>query len=470
MGKNFYFFGIFTLALGLGAGVFQSIIHLTLDSQIYFLQPFANWFLVLNIISLIGTLFFLKYLHYKKFSVAFWTGVIVTVFTFCKFILVYIRLILAARELDSYSIVTAIPSLVAGALFGLTLSLSRSRVRPWLKAAGIFTFLVYMAVGTALVWGIMVSHDVLLTGVEKVQQWAGLASNAIFVCLIMNFRSELSKVPAEVENNVGVLKYKEVLSGLLIAVASFGLILGVQLANESYWTLHWQRKRSEKIKELTKPFEARSYVNARGDSLRYLLLKPLEYDAQKRYPLVICLHGGPVRARQVELPEPAALLSIDSSRKKYPAFVFVPQSPPGHCWGGLPEFPSVDSLVFETIQTLEEEFEIDQTRRYVAGGSMGGYGAWYFIGTRPEMFAAAIPYCGAGNPDLAKNMVKVPVWAFHGTVDRNVSVRGSRRIVEAIKDAGGNPRYTEFAGVGHNVWPSVMQTPGVLDWMFEQKR
>jgi predicted peptidase len=67
-------------------------------------------------------------------------------------------------------------------------------------------------------------------------------------------------------------------------------------------------------------------------------------------------------------------------------------------------------------------------------------------------------------------MVNIPIWAFHGSVDRNVAVGGSRTMIEAIKKAGGDPRYTEFAGVGHNVWPEISETPGVLDWLFSQKR
>lgn len=139
-------------------------------------------------------------------------------------------------------------------------------------------------------------------------------------------------------------------------------------------------------------------------------------------------------------------------------------------WGGVPHFPAADSLVFESLQALEKEFAIDEKRRYVAEGSGGGHGSWHFIGTRPQMFAAAIPFCGIGNPKLAPNMVDVPVWVFHGSKDRNVPVSGSRQMVEAIKKAGGHPRYTEFADVGHHVWPHIEETPGVLDWLFAQKR
>ena len=70
---------------------------------------------------------------------------------------------------------------------------------------------------------------------------------------------------------------------------------------------------------------------------------------------------------------------------------------------------------------------------------MGGYGVRHFICTRPNMFAAAIPVCGGGDPDLAENIIDVKVWAFHSRKDETVPVRFSRGMIKAIKKAGGDP-------------------------------
>lgn len=126
-------------------------------------------------------------------------------------------------------------------------------------------------------------------------------------------------------------------------------------------------------------------------------------------------------------------------------------------------------MVFETITTLKKEFAIDENRLYVAGHSLGGYGAWYFIGTRPDMFAAAIPVAGEGDAALAENMLDVAIWAFHGANDIHVPVSGSRQVIEAIRKSGGDPCYRESPDGGHN-WKIVEDTPGVLDWLFAQKR
>ena len=189
---------------------------------------------------------------------------------------------------------------------------------------------------------------------------------------------------------------------------------------------------------------------------------------------MVCLpYGGQPgtnKIRQIEGAAAAQLLSTPENRIKYPAFIFVPHCPPGSGWGGVPNYPSVDTLVYEALTALEEEPGIDVKRRYVTGISRGGYGSWHFISTCPDMFAAAIPVCGAGDPSFAPKVVDVAVWAFHGRKDRNVPVSGSRDMIEAIKNAGGNPQYTEFPDEGHNIWYQVTQTPGIWDWLFAQKR
>lgn len=234
-------------------------------------------------------------------------------------------------------------------------------------------------------------------------------------------------------------------------------------------------------------FDAEIYVDSNNDTLLYRLLKPLYYDPQKKYPIVVCLSGSKGRGndniKQIAGCWPAIILSKIHNRKKYQSFVFVPQCPTGSNWGkslglreeearsklGKPVLPSISPLVFKVLDNLENEFSIDTTRRYVTGQSMGAYGTWHFILTQPDMFAAAIPICGGANPDFASKIVDVPVWAFHGQQDDAVPVQASRNMINAIKKSGGNPRYTEYPDVGHMSWILAYKTPNLLDWLFAQK-
>ncbi|MBU2904118.1 prolyl oligopeptidase family serine peptidase [Arenibacter algicola] len=266
---------------------------------------------------------------------------------------------------------------------------------------------------------------------------------------------------------------RKVLKIVIIATGIFSLGL----------TRSVSQTKETKMAEL---FNGRTHVNMQKDTLQYRLLMPLDYDPNKQYPLVVCLSGGAGRGtdniQQIAGSKAAQVLSTLENRKKYPAFIFVPQCPPGADWGrslgkmeregliarGRYNQPNVESLVFETIAALEEEFNIHTTRRYITGQSMGGFGTWHYILTHPQMFTAAIPICGGANPDLAKKITDLPLWVFHGDNDKTVPVDFSRRMVAAIKKAGGNPKYTEFPGVGHGSWHEAFDTPELLDWFFAQ--
>lgn len=101
---------------------------------------------------------------------------------------------------------------------------------------------------------------------------------------------------------------------------------------------------------------------------------------------------------------------------------------------------------------------------------MGGYGTFSIVARYPEMFAAAAPLCGGGDLKDVSNMLTTPFLIAHGTLDKNIPVEQSRRMVEAIHQAGGVVNYTEYPNLGHNVWDEVYNNPKFWQWMFSQKR
>ena len=52
------------------------------------------------------------------------------------------------------------------------------------------------------------------------------------------------------------------------------------------------------------------------------------------------------------------------------------------------------------MDSLQKEFHIDAKRLYITGLSMGGFGTWDILARHPDRFAAAIPICGGGIPEL----------------------------------------------------------------------
>jgi predicted peptidase len=224
-------------------------------------------------------------------------------------------------------------------------------------------------------------------------------------------------------------------------------------------------------------FEARVYRDATGGQLAYRLMKPADYDAGKKYPLVVFLHGsgerGADNAAQLKNGVKEFLGSAEA-RAKYPCFALVPQCPPDDSWSA-PTFPEsglngASRRVLEVIQALQKEFSIDAERLYVGGLSMGGFGTWDLISRYPEFFAAAFPICGGGVPARAPLVKDIPVWVFQGGADPAVPPKMSQEMVAAIQKAGGKPKYTEYPGVGHNSWTNAFKEPELLAWLFAQKR
>jgi predicted peptidase len=229
-------------------------------------------------------------------------------------------------------------------------------------------------------------------------------------------------------------------------------------------------------------FEARTYESPNGGQLKYRLMMPENYDSKQKYPLVLFLHGAGERGddNTVQLVHGMKDFASDENRAKYPCFVLAPQCPNGKKWAEVDwgadthKTPAEASdpmrLTLEVIAGLEKQFSIDPKRLYVTGLSMGGYGTWDLISRKPNMFAAAIPICGGGDETEAAKISKIPIWVFHGDKDGAVKVERSRRMVKAIEAEGGKPKYTEYAGVGHDSWSRTYADPNVFEWLFSQKR
>jgi predicted peptidase len=158
------------------------------------------------------------------------------------------------------------------------------------------------------------------------------------------------------------------------------------------------------------------------------------------------------------------LVSPDT-QSKHPAFVVVPWSA-GSGWdaGNI-------RLVMGILDSVRAEFKIDPKRLYLTGQSMGGSGTWAMLAVHPNIFAAAIPICGWGEPATAKKIKDIPVWALHGNADTIMPVAGSRGMVKALLEAGGKPIYWEYDGATHALTAErAYCEPLLIDWLFDQVR
>ena len=234
------------------------------------------------------------------------------------------------------------------------------------------------------------------------------------------------------------------------------------------------------------------YTNETGATIPYRFAEPDEVKAGETYPLVVWLHGAGERGTNSgavlcngaqEIVNYMKHAAEAGAQPKFGAdgYFLAAQCPNGQQWVDtpwgardhrMPENPSkAMALLIELLKKTMAERPVDPKRVYVAGVSMGGYGTWDLVQRFPDLFAAAMPCCGGGDVQLAERLKGVPIWAFHGDRDGIVPFVRSRLMSAAIWRAGGNLRYTEFRGVGHNSWnPAYNDWDVRLKWLFEQRR
>lgn len=201
-------------------------------------------------------------------------------------------------------------------------------------------------------------------------------------------------------------------------------------------------------------------------ALDYLLHLPPGYSANgDPWPLVLFLHGAGERGSDVERVKLHGPPKLIAAGQQIPAIVVSPQCPADSWW------PNHEEDLFLLLDDLVARLNVDESRIYLTGLSMGGYGTWALAAAEPERFAAAIPICGGGQRIGARRLRDLPIWAFHGDIDPIVPVRESVDMVEAIRAAGGRSvRLTVYPGVGHDAWTATYDDPAVWEWLFAQRR
>lgn len=220
-----------------------------------------------------------------------------------------------------------------------------------------------------------------------------------------------------------------------------------------------------------------------GDSMRYRVYVPAEPTAERRWPVILFLHGSGEGGTDGRRPTDVGIgHAIRRHPERFPAVVVFPQARRGEPWNG-----AMAERAMRALDASAGEFSADPERVYLTGISMGGYGAWRLALQHPDRFAALVPICGgldaperrsrrgagdASDPFVraARTLRHLPTWVFHGADDPVIPVTESRLMVDALRREGGNVRYTEYPGVEHGSWDPAYADPALARWLFAQRR
>ena len=198
---------------------------------------------------------------------------------------------------------------------------------------------------------------------------------------------------------------------------------------------------------------------------QYLIYLPKDYEAQskKRWPLMLFLHGAGERGTNIAKVAVHGPPKLVKQGRDFPFIIVSPQCPNGERWD--------NDVLLALLDEVGEKYRVDESRVYLTGLSMGGYGAWSLGLTHPERFAAIAPICGGGNPRTAEKLKGLPIWVFHGAKDPTVPIKSSQDMVDALKAADApEVKFTIYPEAGHDSWTETYNNPELYTWFLAHKR
>jgi predicted peptidase len=210
-----------------------------------------------------------------------------------------------------------------------------------------------------------------------------------------------------------------------------------------------------------KTFKKKITKNVGAD---YLLYLPAEYgrDKKARWPLMVFLHGAGERGSDVNKVKAHGPPKLVAQGKEFPFLLVSPQCPENAWW----DVETLNAL----LDSVMKSHRVDPDRVYLTGLSMGGFGTWNWASTSPERFAAIAPICGGGDDRMVRRARNIPVWAFHGAKDTVVPLSASQEMVDALKKAGGNVKFTVYPEADHDSWTETYNNPELYAWLLSHRR
>jgi len=232
--------------------------------------------------------------------------------------------------------------------------------------------------------------------------------------------------------------------------------------------------------DMDRDFSKERLVYDDGYVLPYRLYIPKNYDCGVLYPVMLFMHGAGERGCDNEEQIKVALPHVfdDPSSPAYNSIIIAPQCPENKQWVYTPWekgcYSTADvtesrelQAVMEILEYIMMEYNVDKSRIYVTGLSMGGFASWDLMARHSSVFAAGMPVCGGGDPSAAKRLAEIPIRTFHGFLDPVVPVEGTREMYAAIKAQGkGRIRYTELENGDHGIWDYVYSNANNINWLF----
>ena len=239
------------------------------------------------------------------------------------------------------------------------------------------------------------------------------------------------------------------------------LIKEYETGKDEYLAVNQLLKAFESLEQGIDPFKnkigymRKAYRSKLDNTLQpYMVYLPPDFDKNKKYPLLIFLHGS-------ESDE----TNIVGARDVIPEG-FIGLGPFGR---GMTNGFAIDHAqedVAESIDAVREDYPIDDANIILSGFSMGGYGVYRTFFETPKKFKAVAVFAGLpylvtitypdGKPTPGfldeQNLAvfkNLPMFIYHGEKDLNAPFAQTKELIEKLKKVGAKVEFITEPEKGH---------------------
>lgn len=201
-----------------------------------------------------------------------------------------------------------------------------------------------------------------------------------------------------------------------------------------------------------------AYKGKVKDGYNFWLYKPANEEQPK--PAVIFLHGASLCGTNINKVRKYGTIDAVEKGREIDAYIIAPQNP-GGVWK--------PDKIMRILDWVKQNNNVDSTRVYVLGMSLGGYGSIDLAATHPKEIAAAMAFCGGGTQSDYSGLTEVPLWIVHGTADKAVSIKCSDAVVKEMKkskDGTKRLHYDRLKGVNHSLLARIFYMKECYEWLF----
>lgn len=199
--------------------------------------------------------------------------------------------------------------------------------------------------------------------------------------------------------------------------------------------------------------------------VNYIINLPRDYDyeSSRKYPLILFLHGIGERGNDINLVKKYGIHRY-LNNIEIPFIVLSPQCHQDNFWDM--HFKDIELLLKE----IQMQYRVEINRICLVGISLGAYGAWNFAMQRPNMFKSIVSIAGGAMlPKYAPVIKHIPSYIAHGELDKEVDVRESIRIADALIKAGANVKLDIFSNSGHELCTKIFEKKELYQWISDNK-